>query len=46
MESGAQFVMTLGMILMLEWYVLRSDTPDKVYNTIQCNWEIIIRTLV
>ena len=30
MESGAQFVMTLGMILMLEWCALRWDIPDKV----------------
>ena len=30
MESGAQFVMTLGTILMLEWCALRWDIPNKV----------------
>ena len=33
MECGAQFVMTLGMTLMLEWSALRWDTPDEVCYT-------------
>ena len=33
MESGAQFVITLGTTLMLEWCALRWDTPDEVHRT-------------
>ena len=33
MESGAQFAMTLGMTLMLEWCALRWDTQDEVHDT-------------
>ena len=41
MECGAQFVMTLGMILMLEWCVLRWDTQDKVCNKYYYKGDII-----
>ena len=30
MESGAQFVIILGKLLMLEWSALSWDTRDKV----------------
>ncbi len=36
MESGAQYVMTLGMTLMLEWFALSWDTLDKVCYMIYC----------
>ena len=34
MESGALFVMTLGMILMLEWCALRWDIQDEVHDRV------------
>ena len=47
MESGAPSVMTLGIILMLEWHALNWDTPEQVYTFNCCmilvrNWLMII----
>ena len=44
MESGAQFVMILGMTLMLVWSALKWDTPDEVctvYEKFSREWCIL-----
>ena len=39
MESGVQFVMTRGMILMLEWYAHSLVTPEEVLSSIVAQFE-------